>query len=75
MTKLAQVWQFSTDEHGHSLIRTWRRKDRPRYRVDVVYEPRRARETVAEFGTRKEAQKLANWFGRHGRLRAEVTRI
>ncbi len=75
MKKLAEVWQFSTDEHGHSVIRTWRGEGRPRFRVEVVYEPLAAGELVAEYGTRKEAEKLAKWFGRRGRLRAEVTPI
>ncbi|HUY32093.1 MAG TPA: hypothetical protein VMV69_04875 [Pirellulales bacterium] len=73
MKKLAAVWQFSTDDEGHSVIRTWRGPGRRRFRVEVVFEPRAARELVAEFGTRKEAEKLAAWFGRQGSLRAEVT--
>jgi hypothetical protein len=75
MKKQAHVWQFSTDDDGDSVIRTWRTGGRRRYRVEVVFEPRAARELVAEFGTRKEAEKLAVWFGRRGPLRAEVTPI
>jgi hypothetical protein len=75
MTKLAQVWQFSTDAHGRSVIRCGRRPGRTRYRVEVVCKSRSTRELVAEYGTRKDAEKLANWFGRSGPLRATVRRI
>ncbi|HEV3022561.1 MAG TPA: hypothetical protein VGX76_08835 [Pirellulales bacterium] len=79
MKKLAEVWQFSVDDEGRSVIRTWSGRCGPRFRVEVVYGRRSKghakREIVAEFGTRKEAKKLVRWFGRHGRLRAEVTRI
>jgi hypothetical protein len=79
MKKLAQVWQFSVDDEGRSVVRTWSGRCGPRFRVEVVYARRSKghakREIVAEFGTRKEANKLARWFGRRGRLRAEVTRI
>jgi len=75
MKKQARVWQFSTDDDGHSVIRTWRARDRRRFRVEVVFEPRAARELVAEFGTRKEAEQLAAWFGRRGPLRAEITPV
>jgi hypothetical protein len=78
MKKLAEVWQFSIDDEGRSVVRTWNGSGGPRFRVEIVYQRRLGRanrEIVAEFGTRKEAEKLARWFGRRGRLRAEVTRI
>jgi hypothetical protein len=75
MTKLAEVWQFSTDGCGRSVIRSGRRRGRPRYRVEVVFKPRSARELVAEYASRKEAEDLANWFGRRGSLRATVRRL
>ncbi len=75
MKKQSCDWQFSTDDDGDSVIRTSRAGGRRLFRVEVVYEPRAARELVAEFGTRKEAEKLARWFGRRGPLRAEVTRV
>ena len=75
MKKLAQVWQVATDEQGHSVIRTWCEPGQPRFKVEVVDEHGSARELVAEFGTRREAKKLAAWFGEHGGLRADVTLI
>ncbi len=75
MKKQSCDWQFSTDDDGVSVIRTSRARGRRLFRVEVVYEPRAAMELVAEFGTRKEAEKLAGWVGRRGPLRAEVTPV
>lgn len=67
--------QVTVDGSGDSIVRTWDDGRVPQFRVDIVCDSRSFRKTLGEYGTQREADDIAGWFGTGGNLRAEVIPI
>lgn len=66
---------YVAEPGGSTLIRTWQEGARPRFRVEIVCHSKGRRSVLGEYGTWREADEIASWFGRDGDLRAEVSEI
>ena len=67
-------WQVISS-NGSTFVQTSETKCGPRFRVDIVCDGTGGRELAGQFIEEREADELADWFGRSGPVRAEVTRI
>lgn len=67
-------WEMTSSPSGGTRIRSWSDGEPPRFRVTIVCEATAGREVLGEFD-RAQAEALAEWFGRQGPVRAEISLV